>query len=234
MGLSVDIVEQDELCEELKQYLENEYLNVVFFVTMQMIERSVNDPEYKRILENSDYLLPGDEVLLSVYSSRELEKAGIFQSFRCFPDVCRKLEKTGKDCIKTVYYIGKTREETQQLVDYSSEKYPWLKAQGMYCEGMEEKDDLLVNEINSVSPDILVVALESPFQEEWISKNSTKLNARLCIGIGGILGEFLKDNGKKEKFFWFSSIWKHISRKIHWNLFQKKMEKYLEKKQKKT
>lgn len=232
MGLSVDVVEQDELCEELKQYLQNEYLNVVFFVTIQMIERSVIDPEYKRILESSDYLLPAGEAVLSAYPSEELEKSGVFKSFQCLSGICARMEKEGEYAPKTVYYIGKTREETQQLVDYSSEKYPWMKAQGMYCEGMEERDDLLVNEINSVSPDVLVVALESPFQEEWIFKNSTKLNARLCVGIGRLFGEVLKENRKKGKFLRFFETWEHISKKIHENIFQKKAGKYLEKKEK--
>ncbi len=59
MGLSVDIVELEELYGELKQYLQNEYLNVIFFVTMQMIEKSAVDVQYKELLESSDYLLPG-------------------------------------------------------------------------------------------------------------------------------------------------------------------------------
>ena len=97
----------------------------------------------------------------------------------------------------------------------------------MYCEGMEEKDDLLVNEINAVAPDILIVALQSPFQEEWVMKNSTKLNAKLCIGVGESLQEL---TGKKEQpktaHAWIKNKWEEFIKKIHRFLFQKKLKKY--------
>ncbi len=231
MGLSVDIVELEELYGELKQYLQNEYLNVIFFVTMQMIEKSAVDVQYKELLESSDYLLPGEELVLTAYLSEERKQLDIFKNYQCFSKLSKWLDAEEGHIVRNVYYIGKTRKETQQLVDYSSEKYPWLKAQGMYCEGMEERDDLLVNEINAVAPDILIIALESPFQEEWVLKNSTKLNARLCIGIGSILEELLGEEEKKTGIAWLAKKWKLFTKKIHFNLFQKKVEKYKEKQQ---
>lgn len=231
MGLSVDVVSIEEVCGELKQYLQNEYLNVIFLATIQTIEKSENNPEYRKLLESSDYLLPGEEAVLASCQQKDPEQEGIFKDFRCFMDISKRLEKEGAFA-QTVYYIGKTKKETQMLVDYSSEMYPWLKAQGMYCEGMEEKDDLLVNEINAVSPDILVVALESPFQEEWVMKNSTKLNARLCIGAGGILDELLKKKEGNGKFTWLTEKWSLFFRKVRWNLFRKKAEQYQERRKK--
>lgn len=235
MGLPVDIVELKELYREVKQYLENEYLNVIFFVTIQMIEKSASDPEYRKLLESSDYLLPGEESVLAAAPCPQ-EQAGqeeIFHNYQCFSRLSEWLGAEEGHISRNVYYISKTRAETQMLVDYSAEKYPWLKAQGMYCEGMEERDDLLVNEINAIAPDILVIALESPFQEEWVLKNSTKLNARLCIGIGGILEELLEEREKKRGIAWLSRKWKAFTKKIHFNLFQKKAEKYKIKQQEK-
>lgn len=226
MGLPIDIVKKEELREEISQYLQNDYLNVIFFVTIQMIERSAADVKYKELLESSDYLLPAEKAVLTVYLQELLSDSDIFTDYQSFLEISNRTEIDKIHFAKSIYYIGKTKEETQLLVDYSFEKYPWLNAQGMYCEGMEDKDDLLVNEINAVAPDILIVALESPFQEEWVIKNSTKLNAKLCIGIGGILEEILDKETKKDVFSCFLKKCRGLAKRIHWNNFRKNVERY--------
>lgn len=202
-----------------------------------MIEKSAVDVEYQKLLESSDYLLPAEQDVLTVCLQEEvgqdLEKVEIFHSYHCFSEFSTWLNHDEGHTARNVYYIGKTRKETQMLVDYSSEKYPWLKAQGMYCEGMEEREELLVNEINAVAPDILIVALESPFQEEWVIKNSTKLNARLCIGIGGILEELLEEREHKTGISIIFKKWNLLIKKVHFQFFRKKVEKYKEKQRKK-
>lgn len=232
MGLSVDVTDEKRLYEQWKQDFQKESLSVIFLVTIPMIEKSTVDAEYKCILEQADYLLPADETVLSVCPPEIWKQSGIFKNFQCLFKMCEYLEQEREDVPKTVYYVGKTREETQRFVDYASEAYGWLKAQGMFCEGMEEKDDLLVNEINSVSPDILLVALDSPLQEQWISKNSTKLNVKICLGIGRLFEESLEKNDQKKKGFGMLEAWKRMYRSIHRNIFQKKAGNYLKKKEK--
>jgi N-acetylglucosaminyldiphosphoundecaprenol N-acetyl-beta-D-mannosaminyltransferase len=226
MGLPIDIVEKKELGREIEQYLQNDYLNVIFLLTEPMIEKSAADPEYKELLENSDYLLPAGKSILEACPEKPSGEADIFTDYSCFLEISKEYLSKEKHFANNVYYIGKTKEEIQALVDFTAEQCPWLTAQGMYCEGMEEKDDLLVNEINAVAPDILITALESPFQEEWVIKNSTKLNARLCIGIGAVLQELLKKEEKKGLSGWFSQKRKRLSEKIRFHSFQKKVKRY--------
>lgn len=53
------------------------------------------------------------------------------------------------------------------------------------CEqGME--DAAIVNEINSHTPDMILLNLPVGLQEGWIMEHSSLLNARLCIAIGGV------------------------------------------------
>ena len=233
MGLRIDIVEKQELLEEIEDYLQNEYLNVIFMVTVEMIEKNAPDPEYRKLLEDSDYLLPAERSILEAWRQEQAEREDIFTGCDCFHEITKELAAKEKHLADSVYYIGKTKEEIQALVDYTAEMFPWLKAQGMYCEGMEEKDDLLVNEINAAAPDILVVALQSPFQEEWIMKNSTKLNARLCIGVGEGIQELIGETGQPGTVYtWMKKKRENFLKKFHRILFQKKLKKYQESRKK--
>ena len=60
---------------------------------------------------------------------------------------------------------------------------PELRVVGAYsCEiGME--DAAIVNEINSHTPDMILLNLPVGVQESWIMEHSSLLNAKLCIAV---------------------------------------------------
>jgi N-acetylglucosaminyldiphosphoundecaprenol N-acetyl-beta-D-mannosaminyltransferase len=47
--------------------------------------------------------------------------------------------------------------------------------------------DRVVRTINAACPDVLLVAMGNPHQEEWIHAHRDALLARLCIGVGGLV-----------------------------------------------
>ena len=64
----------------------------------------------------------------------------------------------------------------------------------VYSEEIE--DAAIVNEINSCTPDILLVDLESSIQEKWIIEHVKLLNAKICIAIGGVAGIIMAEEKK--------------------------------------
>ena len=74
----------------------------------------------------------------------------------------------------------------QKFSKLSQKMQPELRMVGSYsCEqGME--DAAIVNEINSHTPDMILLNLPVGLQEGWIMEHSSLLNARLCIAIGGV------------------------------------------------
>ncbi len=54
----------------------------------------------------------------------------------------------------------------------------------------------LIDEINSVKPDIIFVGLGFPRQEIWIDANRDKLNGKVIIGNGGVM-DILSGNAKR-------------------------------------
>ena len=58
---------------------------------------------------------------------------------------------------------------------------------GLYLTEQEESLDHIVNEINSVAPDILLIALEEQRQLELLQNYRDKMNAGLALFTGKIL-----------------------------------------------
>lgn len=57
---------------------------------------------------------------------------------------------------------------------------------GSYSCEMDMEDAAIVNEINSHTPDMILLNLPVGVQESWIMEHSSLLNAKLCIAIGGV------------------------------------------------
>ncbi len=53
--------------------------------------------------------------------------------------------------------------------------------------GYFKDDDSVIGKINSAQPHVLFVAMGSPKQEYWISRNRDRINATFFMGIGGAL-----------------------------------------------
>lgn len=53
-------------------------------------------------------------------------------------------------------------------------------------EGYDFNSRVLINDINASNPDILLVALGNPQQEQWISENAGSVAAPLILGVGAL------------------------------------------------
>lgn len=50
-----------------------------------------------------------------------------------------------------------------------------------------EESAAVIAEINAAAPDVLLVAMGNPFQEQWIHDNASRLRCKLAVGIGGLV-----------------------------------------------
>ena len=53
-------------------------------------------------------------------------------------------------------------------------------------DGYDFVSQVLVNDINASSPDVLLVALGNPQQEQWISEHAGSVSAPLILGVGAL------------------------------------------------
>jgi N-acetylglucosaminyldiphosphoundecaprenol N-acetyl-beta-D-mannosaminyltransferase len=84
-----------------------------------------------------------------------------------------------------VYFFGARPEVLESAIKIIREKYPKLKISG-YHHGYGDKGSKIISDINKTDAKLLIVALGSPEQEQWISDNLDKLKSvRVAVGEGG-------------------------------------------------
>lgn len=85
------------------------------------------------------------------------------------------------------YFLGAEPGVAETAAQVLRARHPALRVLGVRhgfwrCQG--ESDETVVENVNAVAPDILVVGLGMPFQELWLGRWWSQLNARICLTGG--------------------------------------------------
>jgi beta-1,4-glucosyltransferase len=96
------------------------------------------------------------------------------------------LASSGEGC--SVYLLGTTRELVEAASTRLARQFPNCRIVGVRDGYFPPAEiDQVIADINATSPDILLVGLGNPLQEEFIAKHSERINARALIGVGALL-----------------------------------------------
>jgi len=79
----------------------------------------------------------------------------------------------------SLFFLG----DTDQTLNLNQNVHSQLIIKG-YQNGFNFNNTELINRINEVKPDILIVGLGSPKQEEWMIYNKKKINTHVIIAVG--------------------------------------------------
>ncbi len=200
MDIDVDMLSNDVFIQKMDEYLTDDHLDVVFFASTGMLDRAMKDEAYRQIIDQAELFLPGEEALLTTHHVEMLEAGGMVVSCRSLGMMLENLEK--KD--RTLYIIAQNEEEIWKLEMYCTAMQPELKVVGAYVYDEEMEDEVVLNEMNSHTPDIILLNLPVGLQEQWIMEHAALLNAKLCIAIGGVSGLILSE--QKETPEWVKRL----------------------------
>jgi N-acetylglucosaminyldiphosphoundecaprenol N-acetyl-beta-D-mannosaminyltransferase len=85
-----------------------------------------------------------------------------------------------------IFFLGAKPEVLDRFLAVCTAKHPKLQVAGWrdgYFPATE--DDAVVRQIAASRPDILFVAMPSPFKDMWCQRHRDRLGTRLIIGVGG-------------------------------------------------
>lgn len=103
-------------------------------------------------------------------------------------DLLFKLLEAGNHKKWSFYFLGADDATSKRAAEVISQTYPNVSILGRHHGFFKQEDDArIVQEIQSLAPDFLIVALGAPYAERWIHKYKSKLNAKIAIGVGGSL-----------------------------------------------
>lgn len=193
---------REEFNEKINEYLHDDKMDVLHFVSGKMLVEAAANPNYAAILSEDCELLPGENSLFS----KELLR-GIRDSYIIDYRALKSLLIEKRSGIHSVYLVGDNKKKMHSFMECLNFRNPDLSFAGAYfvdpsvSEEMKLSDELIVNEINGADTDIVIVMMEIPRQAVWMKENRTIVHSKMCMGIGAVVDQFVKRYRKAPRFF---------------------------------
>lgn len=181
LGVEIDNYYLDEVMTTVVGFLENDSLNTIDMITTSLLMAAEENMQLKDHIEQMDITIIGDiEVLAAANIQDEKRYEEVAQN-----EFLGTLLMYAANCEKSICLLVESEKQLEEFEEYFKEQYENLSiVKSFVLDGENQDVDDVINEINSLSPDILLASLQSPFQEAFILENKLKLSAKLYVGLG--------------------------------------------------
>ena len=213
LGIEVDNYTVREAMMQVENYLDNTVMNTIETIDMKMLELVGQDETVRACMEQLDLAVIGEKEILiaaDVHSSQRISETINHDFFREF---IKRIIRNHK----RVFLLAETIAQEEQLEHFLVGKYEQIEVAG-HCAIEEKSNDFesVVNEINSASADVIFSILPSPLQEQFLTENKSKLDAKIWDGLSS-------DYAPRCRISRISQI---AGRLIHKKKLQSKLHKY--------
>lgn len=159
------------------------------------------DVDFKSALVDADVLLPDGIGIVMAMRFLNGKKIGKIAGYDVFLFLMNQLnEKRG-----TCYFFGASNETLSRIRKRAKTDFPNVKVETYSPpyknQFAEDENQMMISNINKISPDVLFVGMTAPKQEKWVHKNKEKINANVICSIGAVF-DFYAETIKRPHPFW--------------------------------
>ncbi|WP_136605469.1 WecB/TagA/CpsF family glycosyltransferase [Paenibacillus dokdonensis] len=186
MGINFPKMTLDRTIEVLTDVIEENRPELFHVITVnpEITMACQKDTSLRSIIDEAD-LITADGIGIVMVS--RLRGGNLPERVTGYDTLLRLLD-SGNQKKWSFYFLGADPLTNEKVCEVISKKYPALSIIGRHHGFFKQtEEDKIVEEVGTLKPDILVVALGAPYAERWIHKNKSKLNAKIAIGVGGSL-----------------------------------------------
>ena len=177
LGIGIDVLKRKQVLNKALGFIrDNEgKCKIVITPNPEIIMIARKDNELAETMDKAEMVIPDGVgvVWASKYSEHKLEET--------VPgcDLCYSLLEVASTEGFSAYLLGAKPGVAEQAKINMENKYPGLNICGVH-DGYFNKDNeqTIIDEINNLSPDILLVGLGVPRQEKWLNEHKGNLRDR--------------------------------------------------------
>lgn len=184
LNCPVELCNQNEALEHAQNAIDTKTNYHIITINPEMIMNAQNNSAFFDILNNSNLNIPdgvGVKIALKLQGIKQNQIRGV--------DFARELIKLASQNNYRVAFLGAKEEVIQKARENFLNQYPSLNL--VYVRnGYFKEDKEIIEEIKAANPQILLVGLGSPKQEEIILKLKNELAGCVMVGVGGSFDVF--------------------------------------------
>ena len=184
LNCRVDLVDEKEAIELVQKSIEEKNNLHIITINPEMIMNAQKNLSFLNIVNSSDLNITdgvGVKMALKLQNINQNQIRGV--------DFSRKLINLASKNNYRIAFLGAKEEIIQKTKENFLKQYPNLNI--VYLRnGYFKNDEEIIKKIIDASPQILLVGLGSPKQEEIISKLKNNLTGCTMVGVGGSFDVF--------------------------------------------
>lgn len=180
-GLNVDTYNFNDAISVAKRFIDGKKVAQIVTINPEMFEYANKDANFANIIKEAEMVIPdgiGVKIAMKINGINAERIPGIDFAYKL-------LQETALNNIP-VAIIGAKEEVITKAIENLQNKIGGLNIV-YYHNGYFNNDNEIYEEINAKSPKLILVAMGSPRQEQFIYNAKKVLKPSLMIGIGGSL-----------------------------------------------
>jgi N-acetylglucosaminyldiphosphoundecaprenol N-acetyl-beta-D-mannosaminyltransferase len=188
LSVGVNILTLDQLLEKVDSYILNKQSSVFSYVNAHAINLAHTNERFRTFLNTSDIVYcDGFGVRLAAKLLRYTQPPRFSP-----PDFIDKLVENAATNGYRVFLLGAKPGIAIKMAEKMKGKYPSLHLCGTFHGYFDKtmfgsENESVLKNINTVSPDILMVGFGMPTQEFWIEENRVRLNVKVFLPVGAMM-----------------------------------------------
>lgn len=190
MGLNIDIIDYDNFKNIIKKFLDNEGVNIIYWLSLSSLDNVLINKSFNENVNNMDMVLATDDIIVTINSENIYNFKNKVINYEYFKKLIQDISKDTKKEYTALFITDKEKSiiKFSEYFNNIQDNIKILKSYQVNLDNISETE-ILINEINTYVPDILIFGVSSPIQEKWLFENKAKLNTKVCFVVGEILKE---------------------------------------------
>ena len=181
LGLKLQDHSVREAMRLLHEFVNDDTCNRIDFVTHELLLSASENPELAAYIQGADMVVFSSSDILEAANVAGRAREREIESNLFLKGMLRKLAKEKR----SIYLITSSEDDAVALRSELSDINEELRfCGGSVAEAVTADMDSIVNDINSVIPDVVIIRLPAGMGEKFMAVNSMKINSRLLISLG--------------------------------------------------
>lgn len=183
LGIQLDNYTVREAIMQVEAYLSNNMLNTIECISMRMLIESENDPVVREVISSLDLAVIGEKEIIQAAGVATMQRLQETEE----NDFTFELFKRAERNKKSLFLLGETEEKLEHIKEELQMEFPRLLIAGEYAvENCVGDLEAVINDMNAMTPDIIVSVLPTPMQEHFFLEHKDKMNASIWYGMGDL------------------------------------------------
>lgn len=191
-------------CDDLSNIEINSGKKIINTINPHSYIVAKNDTIFEKALQSSDIIIPdGSGIVMTanfIYNTTIKKIAGA--------DIHKHLLEELNNKSGSCFYMGSSEYTLEEIKKKLENEYPNISAH-FYSPPFKdsftnEENQIIIESINEVKPDVLFVGMTAPKQEKWLYENKDYLNFKIATSIGAVF-DFYAGTIKRPSNFWINA-----------------------------